>query len=335
VIPLNELRRGSSGEWQIAGSVDELFPRTESVQGADNVVRRRSWPELIRDTFVIYRRACGQLWLMALLTAVPSFFLQEMVSFTLPSLDGSMPQWPKLTPAAIALLSAVILLWPISTAGMQLAADSAAHKQPQRLRDLLRNAIALWPRIFLLGLVVYGSFFFWLVVPFTAMLSLVSAAPTIMSLLLILLIGVFTVYMNARLFINFLFWEQTGALTALPTLDALRESKRLARSRAAAPPLDRPLYRGAFVASAWLLLLIALTIAVQVPFALVRFVGISDPNEALAIAQKMSVAPAHDALSIGANVVAALLHVLLRPLLAIAFVVVYYDARAGAQPPAD
>ena len=53
---------------------------------------------------------------------------------------------------------------------------------------------------------------------------------------LYLLIGAFMIYMMARLFINFLFWEQTAAFGDGGASAALRESKELARcaSRCAA-----------------------------------------------------------------------------------------------------
>jgi hypothetical protein len=55
-----------------------------------------------------------------------------------------------------------------------------------------------------------------------------------------------------------------------------------------APRLDRPLYHGAIVASVWLLLLLALTFGLQLPFMLVRFIGIENPEEAMAHSCKKS-----------------------------------------------
>jgi hypothetical protein len=329
LIAQNEVRRGASADWQIAGAVEELFPPARRADGA--VIRRRTWPELTRDTFRIYRHGFGQFVALALLTAVPSFLLQELVPFTLPTtLDGTAPSLPHVGPLAIAMLIVLIALWPISAAGFQLVADAAAHNERPRWLDLLRNSIRLAPRMLLLALLVYATYFFWLVIPFSAMLSLATAEPNLFSALLVLVIGVFTVYMNARLFINFLFWQQTAALSGLGGVEALRESKRLARSRPSEPPLQRPLYRGTIVASVWLLLLLAFTVAAQLPFLFVRFIGVTDPNEALAIAQKVSAGTGSDPLTLGANILAALLHILLRPLLAASFVLVYYDAKAGA-----
>lgn len=327
VIATNEIRRADSAEWQLAGAVPELFP--PRALPVDAAVRRRTWSEIVRETFRIYARGFPQFILLALLTAVPSFFLQEIVPFTMPTVDNPTPTMPTVPPAALALTLLLIVLWPISAAGMQLVADGVAHQQRPRWRDLLRNALRLWPRMLLLALIVYGCFAFWLFVPFAAVLSIANE-PSAVALLLIFLIGGFMVYMNARLFINFLFWQQTGALTELSALDGLRESKRLARSRSDELPLNRPLYRGGIVASVWLLLLLAASFAAELPFVLVRFVGITDPNQAMLLAQQLASAPRHDPLTVAANATAAFLHVLLRPLLAASFVLLYYDAKAGA-----
>jgi hypothetical protein len=147
-------------------------------------------------------------------------------------------------------------------------------------------------------------------------------------LLLCLLIGAFMVYMNARLFINFLFWQQTAAFSHGGVLEALRESKELARCEPDAPRMERPLYRGATVASVWLLLALVLTIGVQLPFALVRFIGVSSPEEMIALAQTVSQAKTPDTLMIISDVVSAVLNLILRPLLAASFIVLYYDAKA-------
>jgi hypothetical protein len=77
------------------------------------------------------------------------------------------------------------------------------------------------------------------------------------------------------------------------------------------------------------LIALALAVAVEVPFVLVRFAGITDSNQLIATAQQLSERPHTDGLAIAASVAGALFHALLRPLLAAAFVVLYYDARAG------
>src|SRR4051794_7667819 len=193
LIATNEVRRSDSSEWQLAGTVEELFPRP--TPPPDLAIRRRTWGEIVRETFRIYARGFPQFFLLALLTGVPSFFLQELVPFTMPTVDNPTPPLPTISPTAIALTLLLIVLWPISAAGLQLVADGVAHGQRPRLRDLFRNAISLWARMLQLAAMVYGCFIFWLIVPFAALLSL-AGQPSIVSLLLIVVIGAFMVYMN-------------------------------------------------------------------------------------------------------------------------------------------
>ena len=164
--------------------------------------------------------------------------------------------------------------------------------------------------------------------PLGAMIAFTGSGNPLLASLMISLIGGFMVYMNARLFINFLFWQQTAALRAHPPLSALRESKELARSVPDSPRLERPLYRGAIIASIWLLLLLVLTFGAQLPFMLARLIGAENPEQAMALMQKIAQAQTPDALMIAVDIATAAINLLLRPLLAAAFVVLYYDAKA-------
>src|SRR5436853_7300361 len=103
------------------------------------------------------------------------------------------------------------------------------------------------------------------------------------------------VYMHARLFINFLFWEQPAAFGENGPLLAVRESKELARCVPDAPKMDRPLYRGAIVASVWLLFLLFAVIAVQFPFTVARLRGIENSEQAMALMQSLSQSKTPDA----------------------------------------
>ena len=207
-------------------------------------------------------------------------------------------------------------------------ADDILRGEPRSLGAQFAAALRYWGRMLISALVVYGSYLFWLFVPLTVMLALVGTGQiSALAALLVLLIGGFMVYMNARLFINFLFWQQTTVLGSTGSLDALRESKELARSVPEAPRLARPLYRGAIVASVWLLLLLVLTFGVQVPFVLVRIAGVDNPEQAMALVRETAQSQTPDALMMAADLATAAMNLLLRPLLAAAFVVLYYDAR--------
>lgn len=334
LIPSNELRRVGDERWIRADELVEVFADAEQAQPPPLpriFESARTGREIFAETVRIYRRGFGRFMVFGLLTSVPMFVLQwTLPKIPLPDLTTgsytfpSQP-WP---PICGIMFLVLLLLWPISAAGFQFVADDIVRGRTRSIRDQFFAALHLWGRLFGAALVVYGSYFFWFFIPLIAMVALIGGANPLLASLMVLLIGGFMVYMNARLFINFLFWQQTAVLEPNPPLAALRESKELARSVPDAPRLERPLYRGAIVASIWLLLLLLLTFGVQLPFTLVRFAGLDNPEEALALMRKLSESQTPDALMIAADVVTAVLNLFLRPLLAAAFVVLYYDARA-------
>ena len=113
-------------------------------------------------------------------------------------------------------------------------------------------------------------------------------------------------------------------------MDALRESKELARSRPELPRMQRPLYRGALIASVWLVLLILVNVAFELPVVLYRMRGVTNLEQATALLQSMSTASAPDFISGLTTLLSTLLHAVLRPWLAAIFVVLYLDTKAAA-----
>jgi len=333
LIPANELRRVGDDRWISAGEVPEIFADDEPpAEPPDLIVRRRTWQQIFRETIRIYREAFSRFMFFGLLTAVPMFVLQwYFPKVSLPDLSsGSMEAMPAVTvpPICWLMFLLAILVWPISTAGFQYVADDVLRGRNRSLQEQFSAALQRWGRMLGTGLVVYASHFFWVFVPFTAMIASLAGGISVFSLMLYLLIGAFMVYMIGRLFINFLFWEQTTAFGDDGALLALRESRELARCAPAAPRLDRPLYRGVIVASVWLVLLLLLFIGVQFPFMLVRLSGVENPEQAMALMKTLSQARTPDALMIASDVATAIVNLILRPLLAAAFLVLYYDARA-------
>jgi hypothetical protein len=333
LIRQNEVRRVGDDRWIPAGEVPEIF--ADDVPPADPpdlIVRRRTWREIIRETIRIYREAFWRFMFFGLLTAVPMFVLQwYFPKVPLPDLSsGSMETMPAVTvpPICWLMFLLVILVWPVSTAGFQYVADDVLRGHRRSLKEQFSAALQRWGRMLSTGLVVYASYFFWVFVPFTAMIALLASGISVISLMLYLLIGAFMVYMIGRLFVNFLFWEQTAAFGDDGALLALRGSKDLARCASAAPRLDRPLYRGVIVASVWLVFLLLVLMAVQFPFMLVRLSGVENPEQAIALMQTLSQAKTPDALMIASDVASAVVNLILRPLLAISFLVLYYDAKA-------
>jgi hypothetical protein len=209
-----------------------------------------------------------------------------------------------------------------------LATADLAAGRSIRLRVVLRRATNLWPRIIRLAMFVYGAFMFWIALPLVAVLALASS-PSLIGVLLALLALAFQVYMFARLFINFMFWQQSAALEGLEGVEALRDSRELARSRTEEPRWQRPLFRGAMLASIWVLVVIGLAFAVELPFLVWRLRGITDVEQAMAMMQALVRAPRPDAIAIATYVLSSLVNAIFRPLLGIAFVVLYFDAKAN------
>lgn len=336
LIPANELRRVGDERWIRAGELPEIFGDAELAAPSPpplprDFARPRTWRQIFAETFRIYRHGFAGFMFFGLLTSVPLFVVQwTMPKIPLPDLASGSYTLPaqELPPICVAMFVVLLLAWPVSAAGCQFVADDILCGRPRSLGVQFTAALHCWVRMVTAAVLVYGSYIFWFFVPFAAMVAFLNSGNLLLASFMILLIGGFMVYMNARLFINFLFWQQTVALGTQPPLAALRESKELARSVRHGPLLDRPLYRGAIIASVWLLLLLVLTFGVQLPFMLVRFIGIENPEQAMALMQELSQSKTPDGLMIAADITTAVLNLLLRPLLAAAFVVLYYDARA-------
>ena len=337
LIRENEIREPGSERWIRAGELPEIFAdETEDAaepRPAGPVVRRLSFGEIFAGGWRVYRAGLGRFIALALLVSVPSFFLQLAAPFLeMPKDQASLI--PVITAVALAFVMLVLLViaWPFSLAATQLlAADLHAGRDPT-LSDLLSRAKPLWTRMFILGLIVYGSYLLWTVIPLLVAFSLAAGAASLSTLLLMLLLLIFTAYMVARLFINFLFWQQAGALGGRPTIEALQESKDLARSGTEMPRVQRPLYRGAMVASLWLLVIIILNVAIELPVVLFRMRGVTSLEQAATMMQAMATTNSFDLLSNLTTLLSSLIHALLGPWLAAVFLVLYLDTKAG-QPP--
>ena len=241
---------------------------------------------------------------------------------------------PVISSAVVAFFMLVLLIigWPFSLAGMQiLAADLLAGNNPS-LSELLTRAKPLWTRMLGLGLIVYGSYFLWTVIPLLVALSLTAGAGSFTALFLALSLLIFTMYMVARLFVNFLFWQQAGALGSSDTMEALRESKDLARGGMRLPRLQRPLYRGALIASVWVLVILAINLAIELPAVLVKLQGVTSVEQASTVIQSMAAMNSLDFLSCLTTFLSGLAHAVLRPWLATIFVVLYLDTKRNREP---
>jgi GYF domain 2 len=331
LLPTNEVRRESDSVWTTANTIPELFgPPPLPAQTGHPLVRQRSFGEIIRDSFRIYKSAFLPFFVVTLLIAIPTLVLEltSPVYGIFPQAEGN-----GLTRARVIALFAFIALvvdWPVFLAGIQIAAVDVLQGRKVRVGELLRRAANFFPRFARLSLVVYGSYFLCTAIPVAIILSLASENPTILSLLLALLILAVQVIMVARLWVNFLFWQQSAYISNLEGAVALRESKMLARSRRRSRRSVRPVWRGALLASLWLLIVLGLSAGAEIPLILPKLqsVSTSSPEEIMKMWQDLNAPKVADAMLIGSMAISSLVRTLLRPLLGISFVLLYLDARA-------
>jgi hypothetical protein len=334
LIRENEVREPDGERWIPAGELPEIFADapdeiTEATPPPLALVRQLTFGEIFAGGWRVYRAGFGRFFLLALFVSIPSFFLQMAAPFLeLPKNQGSFTLLGIAAGVAFVMLALLVIGWPFSVAATQLlAADLYAGRNPA-LGDLLSRAKPLWMRMFTLGLIVYGSYLLWTVIPLLVAASLAGGAGSLSTLLLMLALLIFTACMLARLFINFLFWQPAGALGDRPTIEALQESRELARSETDKPRAQRPLYRGALLASLWLLAIIILNVAIELPFLLYRMRGVTSLEQAANMVQTLATANSPDPISGLTTFLSCLVHAVLRPWLAAIFVVLYLDTKA-------
>ena len=334
LIRENEIRQPESERWIRAEELPEIFAEEtadpEGPEAAGSVVRRLSLGEIFAGGWRVYRIGFGRFLALALLVSVPSFFLQLAAPFLeMPKDQG--PLAPVILAAGVAFLMLVLLViaWPFSLAATQLLAADLYEGRDPSLGDLLSRAKSLWTRMFVLGLIVYGSYLLWTVIPLLVALTLAAGTASAGGLLLMLSLLIFAAYMVARLFINFLFWQQAGALGKEGAIEALQSSKDLARSGTDRPRAQRPFYRGALFASLWLLAIIAVNVAIELPVVLFRMRGVTSLEQAATMVQAMATKNSPDLLSGLTTLLSCLVHAILRPWLAAIFVVLYLDTKTG------
>jgi hypothetical protein len=331
LLPTNEVRRESDSVWTTANTIPELFgPPPLPARTGHPLVQRRSFGEIIRNSFRIYKSGFLPFFVVTLLITIPTVVLEltSPVYGIFPQVEGA-----GLTQARVIALFAFITLvvdWPVFLTGIQIATVDVLEGRKVRVGELLRRAANFFPRFARLSLIVYGSYFLCTAIPVAIILSLASESPTILSLLLALLILAVQVIMVARLWVNFLFWQQSAYISNLEGVNALRESKLLARSQRRTRKWARPLWRGALLVSLWVLIVLGLSAGAEIPLILPKLqsVSTSSPEEIIKMWQDLNAPKVADAMLIGSMAISSLVRALLRPILGIAFVLLYLDARA-------
>jgi len=138
------------------------------------------------------------------------------------------------------------------------------------------------------------------------------------------------VWMFGRFFVNVLFWQQFAVLENAAFIDALRESRNLARSGRDLPWFQRPLWRGAFIASLWLAFVLAVTLISEWPILHHYLNQFATTQDAQTLLQQLTEAQQARGFDISAFV-PNVLQKILQPLVGIAFVVLYLDSKIRLQ----
>lgn len=330
LLSANEARLESESQWSNAGAIPGLFqsmPLAPSQSQAKEIEQPRG--KLFRRTFQIYGRGFFQFLALSGLVIVPSL-CGQLVSVFAERLPSSGPNFFGFFSALLAFFMMVILivLWPVYLAGLQIVTGELAAGRRIGLAVALNRAAKFWPRVAILCLIVYGVFFLLLGFAFAIALMAAGAAGAPFLVFPIVILLALQVWLFGRWFINVLFWQQAAVLNNATASEALRQSKEIARSGRELPWYKRPLWRGALIVSIWFAFSATLELwgswsAIRHSFELLMTTP--DPQALLTAitAESRSTGLDLPRLCLG------LLQSILRPLLGIAFVLLYFDVPHG------
>ncbi len=314
LLPTNEARRTDVDRWTTAAEIPGLF-ESDEIAAAPVAGRppwraplqtRRSFAQILLETVRIYRKGFFQFVGLTLLTLLPSVSSQLTGALigTTPNVNGDLR-----TLAAGAfgfcMLVLTIVLWPVYIAGIQILTAQLAAGRRTGFLTLLNEVVRYWPRVAGLCLFVYGVFF----------------------LLTVFAFGIAVVWLFGRFFINVLFWQQFAVLENARALDSLRESKKLARSGRDLPWFQRPMWRAAFIASIWFAFVLAVTAGPEWSTLSRYFHELTTSQDPQALIQALTASSKSQAFNL-ASFLLGIIQTLLRPLLGIAFVILYLDSKA-------
>ena len=361
VLPANPARQADVEEahWKTAGDIPGLFqveppPVQTNVEAnaspartvlragasagiaADTATTTSKPPSrnILVETFRIYFRGFFQFFGLSLLSIVP-IVCAELSSRFVDTAPGVNVDQRTLVAVAFGLCMLVlrIVLVPVYIAGIQILTAELAAGHRLGFFSVLNVAVKYWPRVAGLGLFVYGVFFLLILFALGIAIMVVTSA-ALFSIVLALGLLAFQVWLFGRFFINVLFWQQFTVLENANVNEALRESRRLARSGRDLPWYQRPLWRGALIVSIWIAFALAIAVVAMWPRLAAEWPLVRDSFSQLGVAQDPQVVLQKMMASLPKNQTASfselgltVLQRILQPLLGIAFVVLYLDTR--------
>jgi hypothetical protein len=336
----NEARRVGFDNWTTAAQIPGLFDAAAVLPSAQRstwrppLQARRSFAQILADTFRIYRKGFLQFFSLTLLAVLPALCGQLATAWMETTPNANDPR--ALVTGAFALCATVVtmVLWPVYIAGIQILATEIAAGRHIRLIPALSDAVRFWPRVAVLCVFVYGVFFLLGIFALAIALMVAAGASSLLLIVFALVLLVIQVWMFGRFFINVLFWQQFAVLENTSVVDSLRESRFLARSGRNLPWFQRPLWRGAFIISIWTAFVLAITLAPEWATLKHYFNELMTTQDPQALLQKLTAAEQAHGFNI-LGIALSLLQRILQPLLGIAFVLLYFDSKSGGSGDTD
>ena len=333
LLPENEARTTSADLWSTAAAIPGLFDvamiaaASARVEIQPPLQTQRSFGQVLAETFQIYRKGFFQFLGLTLVVLLPSVCSQLTTALiqTAQALGGDLRV---LAGGSFAFLMFVfsMAMWPVYVAGIQILTVEIASGRRLGLVALLNEAVRFWPRVAALCIFVYGVFFLLIVFGLAIAAIALAGASSLLLVFFALALLILQVWMFGRFFVNVLFWQQFAVLENAEFIDSLRYSRNLARSGRDLPWFERPLWRGAFIASLWFAFVLVVTLASEwttLHHYFSQVVTTQDPQKLLQQLTEAQQARGFDISAFALN----LLQRILQPLLGIAFVVLYLDCK--------
>ena len=334
LLPANDARQADVDLWTTAAEIPGLFSVPPVVPIAEPLPRqtpvpmvRRTFAEILTETLQIYRKGFFQFLGLTLLLLLPWICSQLTSAFVKPP-QGANVDTLSVLAAGLAFLMFIlsIVMWPVYIAGIQILTAEIARGNRPSLVAMLNEAVRFWPRVAALCIFVYGVFFLLMVFGLAIAAMSLAAGSSVLLVLVAMGLLILQVWMFGRFFVNVLFWQQFVVLENAGFIDSLRESRDLARSGRDLPWFQRPLWQGAFVASIWFAVVLAITLVAQWGTLHHYFNQLLTTQDPQALLQQMTEAQQASGFNIPAFALGAVEKVL-QPLVGIAFVVIYLESK--------
>ena len=333
LLPENEVRITSADLWSTAAAIPGLFDigmlgaASARVEIQPPLQTQRSFGQILAETFQIYRKGFFQFLGLTLVVLLPSV-CSQLTTALIQTAQASGGDLRVLAGGSFAFLMFVLsmAMWPVYVAGIQILTVEIASGRRLGLVALLNEAVRFWPRVAALCVFVYGVFFLLIVFGLAIAAIALAGASSLLLVFFALALLILQVWMFSRFFVNVLFWQQFAVLENAEFIDSLRYSRSLARSGRDLPWFERPLWRGAFIASLWFAFVLVVTLASEwttLHHYFSQVVTTQDPQKLLQQLTEGQQARGFDISAFALN----LLQRILQPLLGIAFVVLYLDCK--------